>query len=499
MKQTSNYLAFDLGAESGRAVLGRFDGEKLTLETLHRFPNGPIKLFQSLYWDVLRLFNEIKAGLAIYKREYGKEQLAGVGLDTWGVDFGLLNKNDELLSNPHNYRDPRTEGMVQEAFARVPREEIFRYTGIQFMEINTLYQLLSMKLQNDPILEQAETLLMMPDLFNFWLTGVKACELSEATTSQLYDPRQKDWAYPLIEKLGLPKHIFQKIIPPGTILGPLHSTIAQEIGLEGVSVIAPACHDTGSAVAAVPAQSENFAYISSGTWSLMGIESPEPIITEESLAFNFTNEGGVFGTIRFLKNIMGLWLVQECRRTWAQEGEELSYAELTELAAQAPAFGPLIEPDSTEFLRPGNMPERIRQFCARTGQAQPKSKGEIVRCALESLALKYRWVLEKLELMLGKEIGTIHVVGGGSQNWLLCQLTADATQRPVVAGPVEATSTGNILMQAIAHGEVGSLAEAREIVRRSFELITYEPHGGDGWEEAYRRFLKIKEQLPKVQ
>lgn len=497
MAQTSNYLAFDLGAESGRAVVGRFDGTRLELATLHRFPNGPIRIFDSLYWDVLRLYQEMKAGLRRYRHEIG-EPLESIGLDTWGVDFSLLNRNHELVANPHHYRDPRTEGMLAAAFERVSRAEIFEYTGIQFMEINTLYQLLAMKLKGDPALEQAETLLMMPDLFNYWFTGVRVCEFSEATTSQFYDPRQKDWARPLLQKLGLPTHILPQVIPPGSVVGPLHPAVAGEVGLEGVSVVAPACHDTGSAVAAVPASGQDFAYISSGTWSLMGVESPQPIINADSLRYNFTNEGGVCGTIRFLKNIMGLWLVQECRRTWAQAGEELSYDELTHLAAQAPAFGPLIEPDSHDFLRPGDMPARIVAFCAETGQRMPETKGEIVRCALESLALKYRWVLEKLELLLGHPLETIHIVGGGSQNKLLCQLTADATQRLVIAGPVEATAAGNVLMQALARGRIGSLAEGREVVRHSFELITYQPRAAAGWDEAYGRFLALKEQMPEL-
>ena len=497
MSKTSNYLAFDLGAESGRAVVGRFDGNKLELSTAHRFPNGPVKVLGSLYWDVLRLFSELKQGLALYRRQYGSS-LDGLGLDTWGVDSALIGRNDALLGNPHHYRDPRTEGMLKAAFARVPREEIFQHTGIQFMEINSLYQLLSMRLSDDPTLEKVEALLMMPDLFNFWLTGIKACEFSDATTTQFYDPRKRDWARPLLEKLGLPTHILQQVVQPGTVLGPLLPEIGEEAGLEGAPVIAPACHDTGSAVAAVPAKGEGFAYISSGTWSLMGVEAPEPVISKDSLAFNFTNEGGVCGTFRLLKNIMGLWLVQECRRTWAQEGEELSYGELTDLAAKAPAFGPLIEPDSHDFLRPGDMPARIRAFCARTGQKTPETRGEIVRSALESLALKYRWVLEKLEIMQARPLQTIHILGGGSQNQLLCQLAADATQRLVIAGPIEATAAGNILMQAIARGHIASLAEGREVVRRSFELATYEPGSAAGWDEAYARFLAIREQTPEV-
>ena len=375
------------------------------------FPRVPPGVFDHLYWDVLRFYSEMVASLGIYRREVGDE-LDGIGLDTWGVDFALLAQDDQLVGNPRHYRDPRNDGMLQAAFDRVPREEIFRCTGIQFMQINTLYQLLAMKLQGDPALDRAHSLLMMPDLLNFWLTGVKVCEFSDTTTTQFYDPTRCDWSRPLLEKLGLPTHILQPIVQPGSIIGELHRSISDEVGLQDVDVIAPATHDTGSAVAAVPATGSNFAYISSGTWSLMGVETAEPVISDESLSFNFTNEGGVCGTIRLLKNIMGLWLVQECRRTWAQEGDELDYGEITRLAAEAPAFGPIVEPDSHDFLAPGDMPSRIQAFCARTGQAIPESKGEIVRCALDSLALKYRWTLEKLEIMLSKRIDTIHVVGG---------------------------------------------------------------------------------------
>ncbi len=490
MDKVKRYLAIDLGAESGRAVVGQFDGQKLSLEPLHRFPNGPVKVRDSLYWDVLRLYSEIKNALGLYRERFSAP-LSSLGVDTWGVDFALLSSTDELLGNPHHYRDPRTEGMLEAAFERVPRQEIFFQTGIQFMEINTLYQLLSLRLANDPALDQAAALLMMPDLFNYWLTGIRTCEFSIATTSQCYDTQQRKWADDLLTRLDIPRHIFLDVIQPGTVIGPLEKGVARDVGLDGVSVIAPACHDTGSAVAAVPAQGDDFAYLSSGTWSLIGVETPEPVITQESLDFNFTNEGGVFGTLRLLKNIMGLWLVQECRRTWAAAGESLSYSDLTEMAAAAPPFGPVLEPDSRDFLRPGDMPQRIQRFCARTGQRIPQTKGEIVRCALESLALKYRWAIEKLELMLGRALHTIHVVGGGSQNTLLCQLTADATGKMVIAGPIEATAIGNVLMQAIAQGDIANLSEGRDLVRRSFDMVAYEPRAQEGWEEAYSRFLDI--------
>lgn len=487
---TRKFLAIDLGASSGRAVVGLFDGERLRLEEVHRFPNGPVRVLNSLHWDVLRLFEEVKGGLAKCVKTYGTD-IASLGLDTWGVDFGLLDARDELLGNPYHYRDRRTDGMMEEAFRRVPREEIFERTGIQFMQLNSLYQLLAMAVQGSPMLDAAQTFLNMPDLFNFWLTGRKASEFTIATTTQCYDPRAGDWAWTMLERLGLPTRIFGEIVPPGTRLGPLHPAVAEETGAGDVPVIATAGHDTAAAVAAVPARGHDYAYISSGTWSLMGVEVDEPLITPQSLAYNFTNEGGVEGTIRLLKNIMGLWLVQECRREWAQAGEELSWDDLTRMAAEAEPFGGLVDPDDSRFLPPGDMPKRIQSYCAETGQPVPQSKGAIVRCTLESLALKYRWVLERLEEMLGRELPIIHIIGGGSKNWLLNQLTADATGRPVVAGPDEATSIGNILMQALALRHIASLEEGRELVRRSFEMTTYEPRDPARWDEAYARFLRV--------
>ncbi len=492
MNQTVKFLALDLGAASVRGVVGRFDGDRLELAEVHRFPNGPVRILDSLHWDVLRLFDEIKRGLARCVQEHGAE-LAGIGLDTWGVDFALLDRDGALLGNPYHYRDRRTDGMMEEVFRRVPREEVFELTGIQFLQLNTLYQIFSMALQESPVLAAADTLLMTPDLFNFWLTGRQVSEFTIATTSQLYDPRQGTWSKALFEKLGLPFHILPEIVPPGTVLGPLLPSVAKEVGLGEVPVIAPACHDTGSAVAAVPARGRDYAYISSGTWSVMGVEVTEPIITAQSLANNFSNEGGVEGTFRFLKNIMGLWLVQECRRMWAKAGEDLSYAALTEIAAQAPPFGPIVDPDDHVFLHPGDMPAAIQAFCQRTGQPVLEDKGAIIRCALESLALKYRFTLGELESVLGRELGTIHIVGGGSQNQLLCQLTADATGRLVVAGPVEATAVGNIVMQALARGYVASLDEARQVVRRSFDVVTYEPGDVSGWDEAYELLLSAME------
>jgi rhamnulokinase len=492
MTRTINLLAFDLGAESGRAVVGRLGDDRLQLEEVHRFPNGPVRVLDSLHWDVLRLWSEIVRGLA-RAAERCDDGLVSVGLDTWGVDFGLLAADDTLLGSPYHYRDSRTNGMMSEAFRRVPRAEIFECTGIQFMQLNSLYQLLAMAVADAPALAAAETFLNMPDLFNFWLTGRKANEFTIATTSQCYDPRADDWAGEMLEKLGIPAHIFgPTIVPPGTVLGPLRPSVCEEVGCQAVSVVAPATHDTGSAVAAVPATGEDYIYISSGTWSLMGVEVKEPVITAQSLAYNFTNEGGVNDTFRLLKNIMGLWLVQECRREWARAGEPYSYDELTRMAADAPAFGPLVAPDDVRFLAPGPMCERIQAFCRDTGQDAPRTKGQVVRCALESLALEYRWVAECLDELVGRRLPTVHIIGGGSQNRLLNQFTADATGRAVVAGPVEATAIGNILVQALALGQLSSLAEGRDLVRRSFDVETFEPAETAAWGEAYERYLKMK-------
>jgi len=484
----SKYLAFDLGAESGRAVLGHLEDDRLRLEEIHRFPNGPVRVLDSLHWDALRLWTEIKVGLSRAAAAYGHD-LTSIGLDTWGVDFGLLAPDGSLLGNPYHYRDRRTEGMMEVAFQLVPRAEIYDRTGIQFLPINSLYQLLALAQAGSPALTSAATFLNMPDLFNFWLTGRQASEFTIATTSQCYDPRAGDWARNMLAKLGIPPHIFGPILQPGTVLDSLRSSVAEETGCPALPVVASAGHDTASAVAAVPATDSDYIYLSSGTWSLMGVEVDEPIINEQSLAYDLTNEGGVGGTFRLLKNIMGLWLVQECRRQWAREGESLSYAELTEMAAQAPAFGPLIDLKDQRFLPPGDMPARIQAFCRETGQSVPQGKGQIVRCALESLALEYRWVAERLDELVGRRLPVVHIFGGGCQNRLLNQLAADATGRTVVAGPVEATAIGNVLVQALGLGHLTSLAEGRALVRRSFALETYDPRDTAARDEAYQRYL----------
>ena len=481
-------LAVDLGAESGRCTVGDFDGTALTLTEAHRFSNGPVQLPDGMHWDALRLFEEMKAGVRRARRD---GPVASVGVDTWGLDFALLGRDGVLLHNPYHYRDHRTEGMLEEAFRRVPREEIFRRTGIQFMSVNTLYQLLAMVVAGSAALERAATFLMMPDLFNYWFTGTVGCEFTDATTSQCYDPSAHYWAVDILGRLGIPSRIFPPIISPATVLGPIHTSLADETDGAGIKVIAPACHDTAAAVVAVPAVRPNFAYISSGTWSLVGVEVPTPLINAQTLADNFTNEGGVGGRFRLLKNVLGLWILQECRRRWAEEAEPPSYDTLTLEARAAASFGSLIDPDDERFLRPTDMPARIGEFCRETGQLVPRSRGEITRCILESLALKYRAVIERLDALLGRRIEVIHIVGGGSRNTLLCQLTADATGRPVDAGPAEATVMGNLLVQAMALGHLQTVEDIREVVRNSTVASVYEPAGGDRWSEAYAKFLHL--------
>jgi rhamnulokinase len=487
MAATKKLLAFDLGAESGRGVLGLFDGQQLRLEVVHRFPNGAVRTLDTLHWDVLRLHGEILNGLRRCASEPGG--IDSVGVDTWGVDFALLGRGGTLLGNPRHYRDPHTETIMDEALARVSRLDVFRQTGIQFMRFNSLFQLLALQRDRSPLLDAAETLLFIPDLFHYWLTGLKVNEYTDASTGQLIDPTVRTWAHGLIHAFALPERLFGTLVAPGTVLGPIRAGVATDTGVRPVPVIAPATHDTAAAVAAVPATGAAWAYISSGTWSLMGAEVPAPLINDKALLFNFTNEGGVGGTTRLLKNIMGLWLVQECRRAWERAGLAYSYDDLTRLAGVAAPFVSLVDPDDASFVLPSHMPAALADYCRRTGQPAPQEPGPVVRCALESLALRYRWVLERLEELLGRRLDTIHIVGGGSQNALLCQFTADACNRPVHAGPVEATAIGNVLVQALGLGLVGSLAEAREVVRRSFEVGVYTPCNPDRWQEPYKRFL----------
>ncbi len=489
------YLAVDMGASSGRAVLGLFDGKQLRLEEVYRFENGPVEVAGHLHWDLLGQWAHIRQGLRAAGSKAGNS-VVSVGVDTWGVDFGLLGRGDELLGNPYYYRDCRTNGMMEKAFGIVGRDEIFRHTGLQFMQFNTLYQLLAMKLSGSPLLDVAESLLLMPDLFHWLLTGVKCNEMTVASTSQCYNPVQGDWATDLLDKLSLPTRILGRIVPPGTTLGPLRANLAAETALHAAKVVLPGSHDTASAVMAVPAHSHpgvrpDWCYISLGTWALMGIESPQPVVTDSVLSREFTNEGGVGGTIRLLRNITGLWLVQECRRVWNRTGENLDWETLNQLAAAQPPLRSFVNPDASDFLAPGDMPEAIRAFCRKTGQPTPDDKGAVLRCALESIAMRFRQVLGMCEELAGGRIETIHIVGGGTRNRQLCQAAADACGRRVLAGPVEATATGNVMMQAVAAGDVASIAEAREVIRRSFPVDQYEPQNTAAWDEAYERFLKI--------
>ncbi len=490
------------GARLGRrercGLLGRFDGRFLEMEEVHRFPNSPVRVFDTLHWDLPRLFDDIKT--AIRKGAAQAGTLDGIGVDTWGVDFGLVGRGDTLLANPVHYRDARTNGMLEAAFARVSRERIYEITGLQFLPFNTVYQLLALASSHSPLLEVAESLLLMPDLFGWLLTGRRVCERTNASTTQLLDPRAGTWSDELCRGLGLPRAILPDLIDAGTALGTLRASVADELGLSRpIKVIVPATHDTASAVAAVPAsasdarsaQAPTWCYLSSGTWSLLGVEVSRPVINAETMKYNFTNEGGVAGTTRLLKNIMGLWLVQECRRIWAATGVERSYEELTARAEAARPFAALVDPDDSTFLAHGDMPARLAAFCRKTGQALPDDEGAIVRCCLESLALKYRWAIERLESMLSTRISTIHVVGGGSKNSLLCQFTADACNRPVYAGPAEATAIGNILMQAVGRAQLASIAELRSVVAHSFPVKVYEPRDSASWAGAIGKFSTL--------
>ena len=487
----SYYLAIDLGAESGRAIKGTIARDRLTIEEIHRFPNTPVPVQGTLYWDVLGMLREIRTGLRKCAAESADEP-RGIGVDTWGVDFGLLDGYGTLLSNPVHYRDHRTDGMIELATSIVPREEIYRHTGIAFMPFNTLFQLLSLHRCDPPWLANARMLLFMPDLLHYFLCGRKAVEYTIATTSQLLDAKERDWSTELCEKLGLRRDLLPEIIPPGTVLDTLSAETQRECGVGPVPVITPAAHDTGCAFAAVPASDENYATISCGTWSILGRETDEPRTGPDALAFNFANEGAVGGKIRLLKNIMGLWVLQECRRSWARAGHDLDYATLTKEAAAAKPFPVIFDIDDTAFYAPDDMPTALAEQCKRTGQTMPENCGEIVRAIIEGLALRYRAVLGELEQLLGRKVAVVHLVGGGIQNKLLCQMAANAVGRPVIAGPVEATALGNIIMQAVGSGEIGSVSQARELVRRSVEIETYEPADTAAWDDAFDRYQNLR-------
>jgi rhamnulokinase len=469
-------IAIDLGAASGRVAQVAFDGARLELEEIHRFSNVPVQVHGMLHWDVLRLWQDIVTGINM-----ATKGAASVGIDTWGVDFALLDRDGGLLANPVHYRDSGKQGAMEWVFERVPRRTVFERTGVQFMILNGLYQLAHLARSKSPLLDAAATLVTIADLFNYWLSGSRTCEFTHATTLQCYNPRTSDWDFPTLETLGIPTRIFPKIVPPGTQIGAYND----------IPVIAPACHDTGSAVVAVPTTTDDYAYLSSGTWSLLGLEVDAPVINDAAYAANVTNEGGVYGTFRLLKNVAGLWIAQQCRATWRGQGTEYSYDQLTAEAAASEPFRSLIDPDDPLFLPPGDMPSFIREFCRRSAQPFPETVGQVMRTAYESLALKYRFVLDKLIALTGRKVERLHIIGGGVRNTLLCQMTADATGRTVVAGPIEATAMGNAIVQFIALGEIGNLAQARELLSRTVNTVTYEPKHKEAWDAAYLRFKQV--------
>ena len=478
-------LAFDFGASSGRAIIGSFDGQKITLTEVHRFSNDPVEVNGTVYWDVLRLFYEIKQGLIKAKAAGGFDY---IGIDTWGVDFGLIDEFGCLIENPVHYRDLRTKGLVDEAFKVIPRDEFYGITGIQFMELNTVFQLWSLRRERPHILERADKLLFMPDLFAYLLTGVKSTEYSIATTSQLIDLNTREFSEEILARLGIPEKLFTKIVPSGTVIGTLRPEICKECGIPAVQVVSVCEHDTQSAISAVPSSDKDFAFISSGTWSLFGTELSAPIVNEASLEMNITNEGGYGYATGFLKNIIGLWLIQESRRQWGREGMAYSYADLERLALETEPFKCFIDPDSPEFVPMGDIPARVREYCRRTGQYIPQTVGEIMRCIYESLAMKYRQTFEKIRSCTGKDYSVIHVIGGGTKDTLLCSMTANSCERTVKAGPIEATVLGNIAVQLLASGAVGSIANARRIIAESENVREYLPDNSAAWAEAYKKY-----------
>ena len=481
-------LSFDFGASSGRAMLAEFSGGKIEMREIHRFSNDTVTVNGTMYWDILRLFFEIKTGITKAVNSGGFD---AIGIDTWGVDFALLDKRGKLIGNPVHYRDARTNGIPDEVFKNVPKSEIYADTGIQYMRINTLYQLMYLKNHEPEQLENAEKLLMIPDLFAYMLTGEIKEEATIASTSNLFDPYKKDWNRRLLNKLGLPERLFAPIINPGSVYGMLSDDICAELGCKKVPVISVCGHDTASAVAATPSLTDDFVYISCGTWSLFGIETAEPVLTPEAERLNFTNEGGFNGTVRFLKNIMGLWLIQESRRQWKREGDDVGFDTLEKEALAAKAFRCFIDVDDPSFETAGNLPTRVLEFCRKTGQYVPQNRGEIMRCIYESLALKYKHTFNMLSGISKREYHRINILGGGIKDKLLCQMAADACNAEVVAGPAEATVMGNIGVVLSALGEIDGLYGIRKAVSESAELKCYAPDNGTEWENAYKEYIKI--------
>jgi rhamnulokinase len=489
MDDKKRYIAVDLGAESGRVMLAEVSSEKLNLQQIHRFENGPIEEGATLRWDFEKLFSDIKTGIAKAIKEADGD-IEGIGVDSWGVDYGLLDENNKLIEKPYHYRDSRTEGMIEKASQIMGQRRLYENTGIQFMPFNTLYQLMAVRQNTPEMLTKAKKLIFMADLVSFYLCGRPYVEYTLASTSQLMDMGTKSWSKAVFETFDLPMDIMPEVVQPGTIVGKLTDELCEEFGCEPINIIATASHDTASAVAAVPADADkfpNWAYLSSGTWSLMGIETPDAIINDKTFEVPFTNEGGVCNTIRLLKNIMGLWIVQECKRQWQREGVELDYGQITNIAKEAAPFVARIDPDNGDFFSHGDMPARINKYLADTGQETIEDKGQLVRVVLESLALKYCKVLKTLEEISGASFDVLHVVGGGIQNELLCQFTANATGKRVVTGPIEATAIGNVLIQAIGAGQISSMGQARKIVRNSIEMKEYQPEDADSWGEQFNK------------
>jgi rhamnulokinase len=490
MMESRSYIAFDIGASNGRCIVGNYDGKKVALDILTRFENRYVQVLDHYYWNMLGIFDQVKLSLCKAAGKY-QENLVGIGVDTWGLDFALFDEKGSMISNPYCYRDPQTNGMIEEACRRMSRQEIFMTTGLQFMQINSLYTLLAMVTSGSPVLQIARKFLMIPDIINYWLTGRGVCEYTNASNTQLLDASKKQWAYPLIRAMGIPEQIFPEILESGQILAPVRQSILEETSLAPLPVIATVTADTGAAVASVPTRIKNFAYLSSGTWGLLGVETPAAVLTDKVQVHNFGNEGGVFNTIRLLRNIPNLWLVQECRRIWALEGQSYSWDELISMADQSKPFLAYVDPDQPQFMLPENMPKTIQETCRSTSQAVPQTKGEMIRVSLESLAFKYRHTIDKLTDILGKAPEAFHIVGGGARNKMLNQFAANACNMPVIVGPEEATALGNIMLQMIALGDLKGYTEGRELIRTSFPTEQYDPQSHDVWEEQYQKFLKV--------
>jgi sugar (pentulose or hexulose) kinase len=485
-----NCIAFDLGASGGKVLLGEYQQGKINITEVYRFSNAPIMLADHIYWDFLHLFEEVKKGLQLACKS-ADGQVASIGLDTWGVDCSFLDKKGHLLGNPFSYRDPRTNGIMERAFRKMTRQEIFAHTGVQFMQLNTLFQLFATLEEDEHAFEPVGTFLMIPDLFNYYLTGKKGVEFTNATTTQFFDPLTCTWDNEILQSMGIPRSIFPEVIQPGTILGELAPWLCEELDIKGMPVVTVATHDTASALSAVPSNEKDVAFLSSGTWSLMGTEGTVPVINEMSFNNNFSNYGGVCNTWAIWKNIQALWLLQECMRHWVGMGKKFTHEDIILLANQAKPFGPILDSDDLAFFTPGDFPERISEYCRRTGQTPPEGEGAIVRCILESLALKYRYTFERLQEVVGKKLNQIFVIGGGSRNWLLNKFTSEALGIPLKAGPVEATAIGNIMQQLIALKEMDCLNSCRNVIQASFETASFEPAKPDEWDQAYGRYLEI--------